>query len=146
MRHRFRSEYLGQLSRKRPQGASDRVPRVGEIVLLGSDNTKRLNWPLARVINVIPGKDNKVRVVRLKTALGELVRPIQRVYPLEISSPVPAEQIKRAKEKKVDLLHKSKPMSEIRFVDKQLIKETSVNQKALTRTRSGRLVKAPERL
>ena len=56
------------------------------IVLVQSDNVKRLDSPLARVIELITGKDGKVRVVRLRTTDGELVRPIQRilVYPLEI--------------------------------------------------------------
>ena len=41
---------------------------------------------MARVIELLPGKDNRVRVVRLRTSHGELLRPIQRVYPLEVSS------------------------------------------------------------
>jgi len=39
---------------------------------------------LAVVLELIPGRDGEVRLVRLRTASGVLLRPIQRVYPLEI--------------------------------------------------------------
>ncbi|GIY11500.1 DUF5641 domain-containing protein [Caerostris extrusa] len=60
----------------------------GDIVLVGSDNTKRLNWPLGRIIELFQGKDNGERVaLRLRVAKGEIIRLIQRIYPLELSSP-----------------------------------------------------------
>ncbi|KFM73305.1 hypothetical protein X975_15135, partial [Stegodyphus mimosarum] len=43
-----------------------------------------MHWRLARVIRLIPGKDGKVRTVELKTQAGVLLRPIQRVFPLEV--------------------------------------------------------------
>jgi len=55
-----------------------------EIVLLGVENSKRIDWPLAVIEELIPGRDCEVRLVRLWTASGVLLRPIQRVYPLEI--------------------------------------------------------------
>lgn len=84
LRQRFRSEYLGQLSRRR-DWKSDTI-HVGDVVLISNDNQKRIEWPLGLVIEVIPGKDGHVRVVRLRTEPGELVRPIQRLCPLEMSS------------------------------------------------------------
>ncbi|GFY48896.1 hypothetical protein TNIN_497341 [Trichonephila inaurata madagascariensis] len=38
------------------------------------------------VMELFPGKDNSVRVVKVKTRMGELVRPVKRLYPLELSS------------------------------------------------------------
>ncbi|GFY29894.1 putative RNA-directed DNA polymerase from transposon X-element [Trichonephila clavipes] len=38
---------------------------------------------LPKVIRLIPEKDGKIRTVQLKTRTGTMVRPIQRVYPLE---------------------------------------------------------------
>ena len=35
-----------------------------------------------RIIELYPGKDNNVRVVKLKTAHGELKRPIEKLCPL----------------------------------------------------------------
>ncbi|CAL1269528.1 unnamed protein product, partial [Larinioides sclopetarius] len=56
------------------------------IVLVGAENCKRINWPLGRVTDIIPGKDGIVRLVRILTSHSKLLRPVQRVYPLEISS------------------------------------------------------------
>ncbi|GFS69097.1 DUF5641 domain-containing protein [Nephila pilipes] len=47
---------------------------------------KRLFWPLAKIIELIPGRDGKIRTVKLKTQQGTVLRPIQRIYPLEIYS------------------------------------------------------------
>ncbi|GFV44933.1 hypothetical protein TNCV_1716811 [Trichonephila clavipes] len=38
----------------------------------------------SRIILLIPGKDGHVRVARVKTETGELVRPVQRLYNLEL--------------------------------------------------------------
>ncbi|KAF8790194.1 hypothetical protein HNY73_005255 [Argiope bruennichi] len=39
-----------------------------------------------QVIELIPEKDGPVRAVKLKTQSGTLIRPIQRVFPLEVSA------------------------------------------------------------
>ncbi|GFT84325.1 integrase catalytic domain-containing protein [Trichonephila clavipes] len=62
-----------------------RDPQI-EVVLVGDDNKKRLFWALAKIIELIPGRDGKIRTVRLKTQHGKMLRPIQRIYPLEIRS------------------------------------------------------------
>ncbi|XP_055951658.1 uncharacterized protein LOC129987740 [Argiope bruennichi] len=85
LRKRFRSEYLGALIQKSDKTRSVKV-NIGDVVLIGSDNTKRLNWPLGKIIEIIPGQDGVTRLVRLKTANGELLRPTQRLYPLEVSN------------------------------------------------------------
>lgn len=54
-------------------------------MLIGDDYTARLLWPLDRVMETIPGKDGIMRVVRLVTASGQLIRRIQRLYPLEVN-------------------------------------------------------------
>lgn len=48
------------------------------------DNSQTIHWKLARVIEAIQGKDNLVRVVRLKTANGEVLRAITQISPLPI--------------------------------------------------------------
>lgn len=80
---RFRIEYLGQL-KMQVQKHKSREITLNEIVLVGCDNKKRCEWPLARVVELLPGKDGRTRLVRLKTQRGFLLRPIQRLYPLEI--------------------------------------------------------------
>ncbi|GFT72830.1 integrase catalytic domain-containing protein [Trichonephila clavipes] len=85
LRQRFRNEYLSQLIQKHNEKES-RDPQIGEVVLVGDDNKKRLFWALAKIIELIPGRDGKIRTVRLKTQHGKMLRPIQRIYPLEIRS------------------------------------------------------------
>ncbi|KAF8763122.1 hypothetical protein HNY73_021337 [Argiope bruennichi] len=85
LRQRFRKEYLGQLVQKHNEKHS-RSPQVGEIVLVGDDNKKRLFWVVAKIIELIPGRDGEIRTVKLKTQHGTVLRPIQRIYPLEIYS------------------------------------------------------------
>ena len=56
---------------------------VGELVLLQEDDLKRRRWPLGRITKVMPGKDDVVRVVELKTRNGTYTRPIAKVFKLE---------------------------------------------------------------
>jgi len=103
---------------------------VGDIVLVGHDNLKRLDWPLARVVKVFPGRDGVTRVVRVRTATGELVRPVQRLYPLEISLN-PEDTIKQ----NLNTVDRNKDGEE---ESKQVIRKE-------VRTRSGRRVKVQDR-
>ncbi|XP_018394549.1 PREDICTED: uncharacterized protein LOC108773287 [Cyphomyrmex costatus] len=87
LRSRFRVEYLGELLHHNNNKRKEFWKiQVGDIVLVEDENKKRIEWPLARVKDVIFGRDNEVRVVRLVTASGELIRPVQKVYPLELTS------------------------------------------------------------
>lgn len=82
LRERFKLEYLGQLqlvSNKK----NEHDARIGDVVLIGDDNSKRIDWPVGRIIQLIHGADGHVRVVKLRTRSGVLTRPIQRIYPLE---------------------------------------------------------------
>ncbi|GBN03689.1 hypothetical protein AVEN_182969-1 [Araneus ventricosus] len=63
-----------------------RNPQVREIVLVGDDNKKRFFWVLVKIIELIPGRDGKIRTVKLKTQHGTVLRPIHHIYPLEIYS------------------------------------------------------------
>ncbi|UYV84482.1 hypothetical protein LAZ67_X002351 [Cordylochernes scorpioides] len=49
-----------------------------------SDQYRRLQWPLARILKLYPGRDRKERVALVKTQEGEYVRPVQRLYKLEM--------------------------------------------------------------
>ncbi|GFX42563.1 integrase catalytic domain-containing protein [Trichonephila clavipes] len=82
-RSRFRKEYLGQLRQKRP-GKPGHDFKVGDVVMIEEPSKKRVYWPLGKVISLLPGRDGKVRTLKLKCKNSELIRPIQRVYPLEV--------------------------------------------------------------
>ena len=71
------------------QGSSDgKSPKVGDIVTVYKEGTKRGSWKLAVVEGLIAGKDKEVRgaIVRVITK-GKQVRisrPVQRLFPLEV--------------------------------------------------------------
>ncbi|ODM87357.1 hypothetical protein Ocin01_19325, partial [Orchesella cincta] len=77
LRRRFRGEYLGLLLHRNKKG------KYSTIVLIEDDQKKRINWKLGRVVELIHGRDGVVRVARVKTAEGELLRPLRRLFPLE---------------------------------------------------------------
>ncbi|GFX41311.1 DUF5641 domain-containing protein [Trichonephila clavipes] len=111
LRQRFRNEYLSQLIQKHNEKAS-RDPQIGEVVLVGDDNKKRLFWALAKIIELIPGRDGKIRTVRLKTQHGKMLRPIQRIYPLEIRS---NENLQRGLEESIPTVSETLSPDEVIF-------------------------------
>ncbi|GFS67914.1 uncharacterized protein NPIL_339861 [Nephila pilipes] len=82
LKQRFKREYLGFL-RSSVTKREDKI-NVGDIVLIGTDDKKRLHWLLGRVLELFPGKDGIIRLVKLRTEKGNVQRPIQRLYPLEL--------------------------------------------------------------
>ena len=69
-------------------------PEVGEVVLIGEDDTPRAVWRLGRVAELIVSPtDNEVRSAVVQTPAGHAVtRPLCKLYPLECraSTPPPA--------------------------------------------------------
>ncbi|UYV67850.1 hypothetical protein LAZ67_5002241 [Cordylochernes scorpioides] len=56
LRERFRIEYFGFL-RQETRRLKTTIPfKVGDMVLIGQESLKRLHWPLARIIQLYPGK------------------------------------------------------------------------------------------
>ncbi|GFW86207.1 DUF5641 domain-containing protein [Trichonephila clavipes] len=66
LRQRFRKEYLSELIQKQNDNRV-REPRIGEMVLIGNDNKKRLSWPIAKIIELIPGRDGEIRSAKNST-------------------------------------------------------------------------------
>ncbi|GFY11773.1 putative RNA-directed DNA polymerase from transposon X-element [Trichonephila clavipes] len=137
LRHRFRKEYLGLLiQNKNKKGPLSEV-RLGEIVLIGDDIKKRMHWPLAKVIRLIPGKDGKIRTVELKTRTGTLLRPIQRVYPLEVQST----------ETPNDPLNDCTITNPISSISSDNLSDPNDSSNVLPRvSKYGRVIKVPEKL
>ncbi|GFU27332.1 integrase catalytic domain-containing protein [Trichonephila clavipes] len=61
LKRRFRNEYLGQLIQRQKQHPQSSSIQVGVTVMIRDDWKKRLQWPLARVIKWIPGKNRLVQ-------------------------------------------------------------------------------------
>lgn len=133
---------MGELARysDKKKGGNSEV-KVGDVVLVQNENAKRLVWPLARVKDVILGKGGKVRVVRLATANGELIRPVQRLFPLELSCDLTEIDV-NAITKKATTTPISKKEKKVLQPSKGIESE-KVNK--ITVTRSGRVVKEPRK-
>ena len=66
--------------------AEKRNVRVDDFVIVQASNAIRGTWNVGRVVSVYPGKDGKVRNVKIKTCSGEYERPITKIaviYPAE---------------------------------------------------------------
>ena len=87
---RWRKEYLHTLIHRRRWKTDGRNLAVGDLVLLADPNTPRGHWPLARVSQVFPGPDNRIRTVQIKTAAGgTYARPATKVALLEAAETPP---------------------------------------------------------
>lgn len=81
LKQSFRTEYLGQITQRVKNSKRTLDVEKTQIVQMGSDH-RRLDWPLAQVVEVIPGTDSVKRLLRLRTERGEIIWPVQRIYPL----------------------------------------------------------------
>lgn len=153
-------EYLGQLERAHKVRTFDRDVKIGEIVLVGNDVDKRFDWPLARVTELLPNRDGKTRLVRVLTHKGQLLRPVQRLYPLECSdvdlpearllperqaTPVPITEVPVPDGQVTDLTYdRDEEDQHNQCSDKTGVK-SRVNRSGVKLTRSGRVSKLPVR-
>ena len=88
-RSRYYDEYLLSLreyGRDLYDGNWENSIKVGDVVLIGSEVKIRPHWSLARVVELLPGQDGKVRTVKLKKPdRSEGIYTINKLYPLELS-------------------------------------------------------------
>jgi len=83
---RWSSEYLARLQ-QRPKWLNHRKDlQIGDLVIIKDENLPPQKWKLGRVITLHPGSDGIVRVTTLRTAEGELKRPIAKLCLLPIIS------------------------------------------------------------
>ena len=99
---------------------------------------------MARIIELFPGKDGVVCTARVKTQNGVLLRPVQRLYPLEITSAAKANtvasnrpEVRPVSPKTEQTEHHEAERS--RAVESKPIVEVGVS-------RHGRLIRKPKRL
>lgn len=83
---RWLLEYLPDLTRRAKGHAEQPVLRIGSLVLICDDNLPRGQWRRGRVIEVYPGPDGRVRIALIKTADGELKRPVSKLAVLNVIS------------------------------------------------------------
>ena len=147
LKRRWKLEYLSSLNILAKRSGFSGLIKSGDIVLL--DNEKpRSTWPLARILEALPGADGIVRVVKLRCRGIDLYRPVQKLLPKEIavSSPQPA----LGSDDQANPLKKNsqvvrRPPSTFDQSKMQTKAPTSPCVKR-TQTRSGRLVKTRQLL
>lgn len=79
---KWSKDYLNLLQNRPKWLIPQKDLNIGDLVLLKEDNVPPLKWPRARIIDTLPGKDQKIRVVKLKTTDGVFTRPITKLCPL----------------------------------------------------------------
>lgn len=79
---RWKREYLHNLQTRTKWNKPATPISVGTVVVIVNDNTPPLQWPLAIVKEVFPGKDGIVRVARVQTTSGTYIRPMVKLCPL----------------------------------------------------------------
>jgi len=88
---RWRYEYLTSLREyHRTTGNNNQKIKPGDIVLM-YDESPRSTWKLAIVEELITGKDGLMHAAKIKTSQGRTNRPIAKLIPLEVSTPVAPE-------------------------------------------------------
>ena len=88
----WKREYLTSLREKYQVNVNTkqiRKPEFGEIVTIHHDKLPRQQWKLGKITRLLPGKDNEIRAVELRTndKSGKSIvlrRSIKHLYPLEV--------------------------------------------------------------
>ena len=71
---RWTKEYLPCLQRRQKWNELQTNLKIGDVVLLTDGNFPRGQWPLARVVEVVKGRDGLVRSVKIKTCSTVVTR------------------------------------------------------------------------
>ena len=87
----WKKEYLTSLRERYTSKGKQlrRIPKEGDIVTIHNDKTPRQKWKLGKITRLLPGRDNIVRAVEVRTTdnSGKVVvlkRSIQHLYPIEV--------------------------------------------------------------
>ena len=84
---RWTKDYLPTLQIRKKWQVEVPKFKAGDLVLMSEDNTKPLNWPLARISEVFPGNDGIPRVAQVKTVAGDVfTRPISKLRRLPMQT------------------------------------------------------------
>uniref|UniRef100_A0A7E4VTJ4 DUF5641 domain-containing protein n=2 Tax=Panagrellus redivivus TaxID=6233 RepID=A0A7E4VTJ4_PANRE len=71
---------------RNPRSTTNRLPELGEVVLIYDDQKPRQFWSLARVTELVPSADQVIRSAIVVTSNGRpKKRSIGHLYPLEIN-------------------------------------------------------------
>ena len=74
------NEWLPGLNKRHKWFKKEKDFKVGDVALVLSTESKQAKWILGRT-DVLPGKDNHVRVVKVQIGDQEYIRPIPKLCP-----------------------------------------------------------------
>ncbi|UYV69790.1 hypothetical protein LAZ67_7000738, partial [Cordylochernes scorpioides] len=86
LRSRWTREYINSLQQRNKWRLSQDNLKPNQLVLIKEDNLPPLQWRLARILEVYPGSDQKVRVAQVRAATGVYLRPITKLAPPHFKS------------------------------------------------------------
>ncbi|XP_029164932.1 uncharacterized protein LOC114945229 [Nylanderia fulva] len=86
---RWSAEYVHGLNPRTKWVKAEAAPHVGDLCLIRSELTPPTRWPLARITILHPGDDGIVRVVSVRTATSEFVRPLVKLVMLPGADRIP---------------------------------------------------------
>lgn len=72
-------DYLNNMQQRTKWKFQKNEVKRGNIVVIKEDNLPPCKWALGKITDVIRGKDERVRVVVVKTSCGEFKRPITKI-------------------------------------------------------------------
>ena len=81
---RWKHEYLTCLRERYCSKSFNNNIKVGQVVLIHDNLTPRVTWKMGVITKLLPGVDNHVRSVELRTQTGFLLRPVTKLFPLEV--------------------------------------------------------------
>ena len=84
---RWTREYLVALRERHHCNRKDKNEslKIGDIVLIRSEERYRGKWPLGVAVELFSRRDGAVQAAKLRAGKAFLERPVQHLYPLELS-------------------------------------------------------------
>ena len=76
---RWMTEYVPSLIERRKWLSDRRNLIPDDIVLVVDSNTPRGSWPMGRIVKTLPGDDEIVHIVEVKTKDGHYIRPVSKL-------------------------------------------------------------------
>ena len=66
--------------------------KTGEVVVIKGDEKNKAQWKIGIITEVYPGRDGKVRAVKLRAGKTYMERAFQHLYPLKLSCDIQPEK------------------------------------------------------
>ena len=81
---RWKHEYLACLRERYRSKDSHEEIKPGQVVLISDDMLPRVAWKLGVITKIFKGSDGYIRSVQLRTQTGTFLRPVAKLFPLEV--------------------------------------------------------------